>query len=132
MDDLEPAEAWLSPAEMSERTGATIETLRYYEREGLITGVARASSGHRRYSTADASWIQVLRCLRLTGMPIQQMKAFAELGQQGEHTEPDRYERLLEHRERVVAQIKELEHALEVLDDKTAIYQRSLQQKGLL
>lgn len=65
-------------------------------------------------------------------MPILQMKAFAELGQQGEHTEPDRYERLLEHRERVVAQIKELEHALEVLDDKTAIYQRSLQQKGLL
>ena len=62
MSDTEPG--WLTPAEMAERTGTTIDTLRYYEKERLITGVARAASGHRRYSEADAGWIEVLRCLR--------------------------------------------------------------------
>jgi DNA-binding transcriptional MerR regulator len=123
---------WLTPAEMADRTGTTIDTLRYYEREGLISGVARASSGHRRYSETDAGWIEVLRCLRLTGMPIQQMKAFAELGRQGEHTELERYMQLLSHRERVVASIDELEKALAVLDAKTAVYEAALKEKGLL
>ena len=74
----------------------------------------------------------MLRCLRLTGMPIQQMRAFAELGRQGEHTETERYAQLLAHRERVVASIKELEDALVVLDNKTAVYEHALEQKGLL
>jgi MerR family transcriptional regulator, aldehyde-responsive regulator len=130
MSDTE--QGWLTPAEMAERTGTTIDTLRYYEKERLITGVARAASGHRRYSEADAGWIEVLRCLRLTGMSIQQMKHFAELGQQGQHTEPERYRMLLEHRQLVLAQIAELHEALGVLDKKTAIYQAALQQNGLL
>ncbi len=123
---------WLTPAEMAERTGTTIDTLRYYERERLITGVARAASGHRRYSEADAGWIEVLRCLRLTGMSIQQMRHFAELGQQGQHTEPERYRLLTDHRELVLAQIAELHDALVVLDKKTAIYRAALQQSGVL
>lgn len=130
MSDTE--QGWLTPAEMAQRTGTTIDTLRYYEKERLITGVARAASGHRRYSEADAGWIEVLRCLRLTGMSIQQMKHFAELGQQGQHTEPERYRMLLEHRQLVLAQIAELHDALGVLDNKTAIYQAALQQNGLL
>jgi DNA-binding transcriptional MerR regulator len=123
---------WLTPAEMAERTSTTIDTLRYYEKENLIVNVARAGSGHRRYSDADVGWVEVLRCLRLTGMPIQRMKDFAALGQAGEHTEPERYGRLLAHREHVVAQIAELHHALEVLDNKTAIYRDTLTRKGLL
>lgn len=121
----------LTPAEMAERTRTTIDTLRYYEKERLITNVARAGSGHRRYSEADVGWVEVLRCLRQTGMPIQAMKEFADLGQQGEHTEPERYGRLLAHRERVVAQISELERALDVLDRKTAVYKIALDKKGL-
>ena len=128
----DPGLAWLTPAEMAERTGTTIDTLRYYEKERLITGVARAASGHRRYSEADAGWIEVLRCLRLTGMTIQQMKHFAELGEQGQHTEPERYRLLIDHRQRVLAQIAALHDALLVLDNKTAIYRAALQRKGLI
>ena len=131
MDETDEA-TWLTPAEMAERTGTTIDTLRYYEKENLIVDVARAASGHRRYSEADVGWVEVLRCLRLTGMPIQQMKEFASLGQDGEHTEPERYAQLMAHRERVVEQIAELRHALAVLDDKAAIYESSLERKGLL
>jgi MerR family transcriptional regulator, aldehyde-responsive regulator len=130
MSDIK--QGWLTPAEMAARTGTTIDTLRYYEKEHLITGVARAASGHRRYSEADAGWIEVLRCLRLTGMSIQQMKHFAELGQQGQQTERERYGMLLDHRQLVLAQIAELHSALDVLNNKTAIYEAALQQKGLL
>lgn len=60
MDDSEQP-GWLTPAEMAERTGTTIDTLRNYEKERLIVGVGRAPSGHRRYSQADIGWIEVLR-----------------------------------------------------------------------
>ncbi len=116
---------WLTPAEMSERTGVSLDTLRYYEREQLITGVPRASSGHRRYRAADVGWVDVLRCLRLTGMSIEQMRAFAALGQAGEHTEPERLRQLSEHRALVEQRIEELREALVVIDGKIAVYRDS-------
>ena len=128
MTDNEPT--LLTPAEMASRTGTTIDTLRYYEREGLITGIVRGASGHRRYSDVDVGWVEVLRCLRLTGMPIQQMKAFAALGAAGTHTEAERHAQLLAHRATVVESIRELEAALVVLDKKTAIYEDALRAKG--
>lgn len=121
--------SWLTPAEMAKRTNTTIDTLRYYEKESLITAVARNSAGHRRYSAADIMWVDVLRCLRLTGMPIQQMKEFAVLGQAGEHTEPERYRLLLAHRQEVLQQIADLQSALEVIDHKAAAYKTSINQK---
>ena len=68
--------AGLTPAEMSARTGVSLDTLRYYEREGLIASVARAGSGHRRYDAEDVLWVEVLRCLRETGMTIEQLRHY--------------------------------------------------------
>lgn len=116
---------WLTPAEMSERTGVSIDTLRYYEKEQLITGVQRAGSGHRRYSAADVGWVDVLRCLRLTGMSIEQMRGFARLGQAGEATEPERLRQLNEHRELVERRIEELREALVVIDGKISVYRQA-------
>ena len=113
---------WLTPAEMSQRTGVSLDTLRYYEKERLITGVLRASSGHRRYRAADVGWVDVLRCLRLTGMSIEQMRDFATLGQAGEHTEPERLRHLDEHRALVQGRIEELREALVVIDGKIDVY----------
>ena len=128
---METAESdWLTPAEMSERTGVSIDTLRYYEREQLIVGVHRASSGHRRYSAADVGWVDVLRCLRLTGMSIEQMRAFATLGQDGEHTEPERLRQLSEHRAQVERRIDELREALVVIDGKIAVYRHARARRG--
>lgn len=129
MDETEPV-TWLTPGEMAARTGTTIDTLRYYEKERLLVDIARAPSGHRRYNEADVGWVEVLRCLRLTGMPIQDMKRFAALGQEGDHTEPERYAQLMAHRRHVVEQMAELERALEVLDAKAAVYEASLATKG--
>ena len=52
----------LTPAQMAQSSGVSIDTLRYYEREGLLNAVARAGNGHRRYSPDDVAWVEVLRC----------------------------------------------------------------------
>lgn len=127
-----PPTTWLTPAEMVKRTGVAIDTLRYYEKEGLIVDIARAESGHRRYDEDDVEWVDVLRCLRLTGMSIQQMKSFATLVQAGDHTQPERYAELLAHRERVTAMMNDLQDALVVIDRKTATYKKILKEKGQL
>ncbi len=113
----------LTPSEMAARTGVSIDTLRYYEKEGLIQNVARATSGHRRYSEDDALWIEVLRCLRNTGMTMEQLRRYCELGAQGDHTEPERKQMLLDHRALVEQQIADREAALALIDHKLGFYQ---------
>lgn len=112
----------LTPAEMAARTGVTIDTLRYYEREGLLDNVARAESGHRRYSEEDALWVEVLRCLRDTGMTIEQLRYYCELGNQGDHTKPERLRMLTDHRTLVETQIAERHAALKLIDHKIGFY----------
>ena len=112
----------LTPGEMAERTGVSIDTLRYYEREGLIDPVARADSGHRRYSTDDVLWVQVLRCLRDTGMSIEQLRHYCQLGQQGDTTQSERRDLLLAHRADVESQIEARHEALRLIDHKLTFY----------
>ncbi len=121
----------LTPGQMAERTGVTIDTLRYYERENLLVGIERSDSGHRRYSENDIGWVEVLRCLRLSGMTIEQLRGFAALGQQGPHTEPERYRLLVEHRAEVEASIAELQNALTVIDHKMDVYRDSMSTRGM-
>ncbi len=119
----------LTPAEMADRTGVTIDTLRYYEKEGLLQDVARAESGHRRYSEDDVLWIEVLRCLRETGMTIDQLRHYCDLGAQGDHTEPERKRILLDHRAEVERRIAEWHTALDLIDHKLSFY-RAVQEQG--
>ena len=107
---------------MSARTGVSIDTLRYYEREELLRDVARAESGHRRYSESDVLWVQVLRCLRDTGMTIEDLRRYCDLGTQGSKTEPERYEMLIQHRDLVRRQMADLENALALIDHKMTMY----------
>ncbi len=107
---------------MAERTGVSIDTLRYYEKEGLLQGVGRAASGHRRYSEHDVLWVEVLRCLRETGMTMQQLRHYFELGAQGKHTENERAQMLRDHRVLVELQLAGLHNALSLIDHKLSFY----------
>jgi MerR family transcriptional regulator, aldehyde-responsive regulator len=115
----------LTPAQMAERTGVSIDTLRYYERELLLVNVARAGSGHRRYSEDDVLWIEVLRCLRETGMTIDQLRAYCELGKQGDHTIAERTRLLVDHKAKVEDQIAHLHRAIDLIDHKLDIYRNA-------
>lgn len=75
MTDVLADESGCSIAEAAEHLGLSTDTLRYYERDGLLLqSVGRASSGHRRYTSTDLSWITMITRLRSTGMPIREVR----------------------------------------------------------
>jgi DNA-binding transcriptional MerR regulator len=101
----------------------SIDTLRYYERIGLVEPPARDSGGRRSYSEDDLAWLVFLTRLRTTGMPIRLMREYAQLRHRGVGTTARRRQILVEHRSDVRERIAELQVCLEVLDHKIANYE---------
>ena len=95
----------VSVGEAARETGVSIDTLRYYEREGLLQ-VERSASGHRCYRESDLEWIRVLTRLRDTGMPIRRMREFAALVRGDESNLAERVRLLEAHREEVCLQLR--------------------------
>ena len=108
----------------AEAAGISAHTLRYYERAGLIEPVERATSGHRRYAEDDLARIRFIGYLRRTGMPIRAIREYFDLVREGEHTEPQRLELLLRHRDVVRAQLEQTREYLIAIDRKIEIYRQ--------
>ena len=121
---------YLTIQEVADRTGLSAHTLRYYERIGLIHPVDRASSGHRRYSASDVGWLDFMRCLRSTGMPIREVKRYAELFAEGDRTLAERRALLEAHRRRIEDDMRELAKNLDAIKYKIAYYEQ-LEAKAL-
>ncbi|MEU8248032.1 MerR family transcriptional regulator [Nonomuraea sp. NPDC048916] len=115
-----------TPAEVVEETGFTLDTLRYYEKIGLLEPVGRNSAGQRRFSEEDVGWLGMVRCLRDTGMPIAEMLRFAELVRAGDHTIQDRIKLLEEHDRRVEGQIANLAERQRYIHNKISYYRSFL------
>jgi DNA-binding transcriptional MerR regulator len=107
-------------------TGVSRDTLRYYERIGILPGIERSKSGHRRFSDEDMGWIKLVQCLRATGMPIEDLHRYAELMQQGDSTAAERLRLLQDHRRRIKADMQELSIALELVERKISGYDEVL------
>ena len=119
-------------AEAAERSGLTAHTLRYYERDGLMLfPVDRSSTGHRRYTDRDLAWIELVTRLRATGMPIRDVRRYAELVRTGGGNEQERLEMLRDHRRNVLAQLAEVQDHLGAIDRKIGIYVDQLERRGL-
>ena len=119
----------LSIAEAAEATGLTTHTLRYYERDGLLLGaVDRSASGHRRYTEHDLGWIAMITRLRSTGMPVRDVRRYADLVRAGDGNEDERLELLKDHRARVEEQLREVTGHLRAIDHKIGIYEGRLEQ----
>ncbi|SHK06170.1 transcriptional regulator, MerR family [Pseudonocardia thermophila] len=116
-----PPDATLTIAEMAERTGVSAHTLRYYERIGLLE-VARDASGHRVYTATDFARVLFLTRMRMTGMPIRDLKRYVALAAAGEETIPERRAMLLARRDAVKAQLTELQFALDTIEAKLTGY----------
>jgi DNA-binding transcriptional MerR regulator len=114
--------AGLTIAEVAERTGLTPHTLRYYERDGLMLGVGRSGAGHRCYSERDLGWIELITKLRATGMPIREVRRYAELVRVGDGNEGERLALLRAHRARVRAQLDTMAAYLGAIDMKIGYY----------
>ncbi|WP_169581384.1 MULTISPECIES: MerR family transcriptional regulator [Microbacterium] len=114
-----------TPAEAAAISGFSLDTLRYYEREGILPPVARTAGGHRAYSEADVGTLGFLKCLRETGMPIEKLRRYGELCRD-EGTLPDRIALLEEHAEAVQRELDALRAQQERLDEKLAWYRGEL------
>lgn len=119
-----------TPGEIAERFDLTLDTLRYYEKAGLLRRVDRAPSGHRRYRTDDVELLHLIRCLRDTDMPIARLREFAELVRSGEHTIPERLEVLQEHKNRLDARIAELVDRQGAIEHKIDYYLGVLSERA--
>ena len=117
-------ESSLTIKDVSQRTGLSAHTLRYYERIGLIAPVARATGGQRRYAAADMDWLAFLLRLRTTGMPIQGMLEFARLRSEGNVTARTRRKILESHLADVLSNIASLQQSAETLQTKIGIYRQ--------
>jgi DNA-binding transcriptional MerR regulator len=122
----ELAERELSIAEAAEISGLSAHTLRYYERAGLLEPVGRNGSGHRRYREADLERITFLARLRATGMPIREVRRYAELMQAGEDTNASRLALLEAHRDTVLAGLERTAKNLELIEWKINFYKERL------
>jgi DNA-binding transcriptional MerR regulator len=113
-------ETEFSIQQVGQQTGLSIDTLRYYERIGLIEPVRRAPNGHRCYGQRDIDWIQLLIRLRETGMPLAQMIHFAQLRRQGAVTITERRLILEQHQHALEQHMQKLEQHMAVLQRKIA------------
>jgi DNA-binding transcriptional MerR regulator len=120
-----PMASSLTIAQAAAASGVTPHTLRYYERAGLLD-TERESNGHRRYGERELEWIRFLTKLRATGMPIREIRAYADLYRRGDGTHPDRLALLEAHRENVRSQLAETERSLELIDRKIDYYRERL------
>src|SRR5690348_15863525 len=113
-------ETEFSIQQAAQHTGLSIDTLRYYERIGLLEPVGRAQNGHRRYTQHDLAWIDLLIRLRDTGMPRAQMVRFAQLRRQSSATLTERRLMLEQHQHSLEQHMQELEQHMAALQKKIA------------
>ncbi len=118
--------AEMTIAEVARETDLSIHTLRYYERARLLIPVERNGLGHRRYSAKDIEWIGVCTKLRATGMPISQIRRYAELVREGPGNEAERLALLEAHGEVVRGRLIEIRRNLELIDHKIGVYRERL------
>ncbi|MEH0842384.1 MerR family transcriptional regulator [Micromonospora sp. CPCC 205711] len=123
--DISTQEMSLSVGEAAAQVGLTTYTLRWYEQEGLVAPVGRDSAGRRRYTEGDVEWLRLLTRLRRTGMPVRDMRRYAELARQGDRTLGARRGLFEAHRARVLARMAELEEDLKVLNYKIDVYRKA-------
>lgn len=111
----------LTPAAAADRTGISIDTLRYYEREGLIGPIGRTVGGRRQYTEDDLFWIGLVTCFREAGLGIADLRDFVAI-LRAEHPPQDRVTFLRERRAVLEQRVAALGRAMEVLDEKIAYY----------
>lgn len=117
-------------AEVSRKYDITADTLRYYERIGLIPAVPRNKSGIRDYDEASCGWVELMKCMRSAGVQIEALIEYVALYQQGDGTIDARRELLVEQREQLRARMADMQASLDRLDYKIELYEKGLMKRG--
>ena len=121
-------------AEVSDQYGLSTDTLRYYERVGLIPPVNRNESGIRDYNELDLRRVDFIKCMRSAGLPVEVLIEYVALVQQGDKTIEARKDILKEQRELLLTKMQEMQKTLDILDHKIEVYENAVlkKEKGIL
>lgn len=111
---------------VSEKMGITQDTLRYYERVGMIPPVTRTAGGIRDYQEKDLRWVELALCMRSAGLPVETMVSYVALVQEGEATIPERLQLLTEQREALLRQRTQIDATLDRLNYKITKYEEAV------
>ncbi|MGN0741234.1 MAG: MerR family transcriptional regulator [Candidatus Fimadaptatus sp.] len=114
-------------AQVSRRCGVSADTLRYYERMGLLPAIARTPGGIRDYSEDDCSWVDYIKCMRTAGVSVETLAEYVALYRQGDETIAARKQLLLRQRDEIAARIEALTDTLHRLDRKLEGYEHILE-----
>lgn len=115
--------------QVAEKTGISAHTVRFYDKEGLFPHVARDEHNVRLFSEQDLEWVGVVQCLRETGMPLADVKAFVQLSLQGDVTIPTRH-KILQHQVlKVEEDLLAMERRINTLRRKVAYYDALVDQR---
>ena len=112
--------------DVSKKTGLSAHTLRFYEKEGLLTHVERSPGGFRQYTDEDLEALGLICCLKNTGMSLQEITRFVTLTHEGEQTLKERVELLRAHREDVIARMAEMQKYLDKVTWKLNFFSEKL------
>ncbi len=121
-------------AEVSEQYSISSDTLRYYERVGLIPPVNRNGGGIRDYNELDLRRVEFIKCMRSAGLPIEVLIEYVALVQRGDKTIEARKEILIEQRELLINRMQEMQKTLDILDHKIEVYEKAVlkKEKGIV
>lgn len=117
-----------SAKEAAEMTGLSTAALRYYEKEQLLTQIARTSQKYRQYSDSDIEWIKMVQCLRRANVPIRSVKKYIALLLQGGETMEQRYGMVQDYIMDIQEQMNQLQNALTLTRGKAAFYEKLLKE----
>lgn len=109
--------------EVSEKYGLSQDTLRYYEKIGVIPPVTRTSGGIRNYTEQDIGWVENAVCMRNAGLPVEVIAEYCRLFSMGDSTIGARLELLTEQRKKLIEQKEQLETEISRLDYKIGRYE---------
>mgnify|MGYP002672390027 FL=1 len=113
--------------EVSEKYNISQDTLRYYERVGMIPPVTRTGGGIRDYQETELSWVELAICMRSAGLPVEAMIEYVRLYQEGDQTIPARLQLLVDQREALLEQKRQIDTTLERLNYKISRYEKAVE-----
>ena len=113
-------------AEVSKKYGLSADTLRYYERIGLIPPVPRTKGGVRDYGEESCGWIELMKCMRAAGVQIEALIEYVKLFRQGDSTMADRKAILVEQRDQLLSRMAEMQASLDLLNSKIDGYEQKM------
>ncbi len=119
-------------SDVSKKYGISQDTLRYYEKIGVIPPVNRNESGLRDYTEEDCGWVELAACMRSAGLPLDALTEYVRLSREGDATIPERRQLLLEQKERLMIQLKAIQETLERLDYKISRYDKAMETGRLV